>query len=244
MKTAFVAAIALVSALAAAVPATAKLKEAAMRLPEELASAQRTPVKGRQGWKFVERVEFGDYRVSEVRRSWTKGGDLRVGRILFYEGSKRRQTFGFTLAGPGNSVWHGGAATNLRRHAIERDGFEIALRDKSGFAAILEPAGAPDDEWTLDLTETFDRPLSGTLSRGSRSVAVKGTAKLAGTPFPLDETSGYIFESDGRAIAAVEVINNGAVWISPDMDDSLRGPVTAAISALLLFEELRKTLPG
>lgn len=40
-----------------------------------------------------------------------------------------------------------------------------------------------------------------------------------------------------------EVINAGAVWLSPDLDPALRAPVTAAISALLLFEELRKTLP-
>jgi len=214
-----------------------------MRLPPELASAERLPVRGRQGWKIVERVQFGGYDVYEVRRSWTQGGDLRVGRVLFYEGSNRRQTFGFTLAGPDGAVWHGGAATNLRRHALERDGFEIAMRDKSGFAAILEPDGAPEEEWTLDLTETLDRPLKGTLKRGERTVAVTGTNKLAGTPLPLDETTGYVFESAGEPVAAVEVINNGAVWISPSIDSADRAPITAAIAALLLFEELRKTLP-
>lgn len=229
--------------LALALPATAALKEAAMRLPDELASAERLAVCGRQGWKIVERVQFGGYDVYEVRRSWTTGGDLRVGRVLFYEGSKRRQTFGFSLAGTDGAVWHGGAATNLRRHAIERDGFEVALRDRSGFAAILEPESAPDEEWTLDLTETFDRPLKGTLRRGDRTVTVTGTNKLAGTPLPLDETTGYVFETDGRPVAAVEVINNGAVWIAPDIDPTLRAPVTAAIASLLLFEELRKTLP-
>jgi len=214
-----------------------------MRLPAEFASVERMPVKGRQGWKIVERVQFGDCDVYEVRRSFTKGSDLRVGRVLFYEGSKRRQTFGFTLAGPDGAVWHGGAATNVRRHALERDGFEIAMRDKSGFAAHLEPDTSPGDGWTLELTETFDRPLKGTLSRGSRTLLVTGTNKLAGTPFPLDETTGYVFESDGKPVAAVEVINNGAVWIPPAIDAADRAPVTVAIAALLLFEELRKTLP-
>lgn len=214
-----------------------------MRLPDELAAAGRMPVKGRQGWKTVERVQFGGYDVYEVRRSWTAGGDLRVGRVLFYEGNKRRQTFGFTLAGPDGAVWHGGAATNLRRHALERDGFEVALRDKSGFAAVLQPDSAPDEEWTLDLTETFDRPLKGTLKRGDRTIIVTGTTKLAGTPLPLDETTGYVFESGAKPVAAVEVIDNGAVWIATDIDPALRSPVTAAIASLLLFEALRKTLP-
>lgn len=214
-----------------------------MRLPEELASVERLPVKGRQGWKIIERVQFGEFDAYEVRRSLTKGGDLRVGRVLFYEGSKRRQTFGFTLAGRDGAVWHGGAATNVRRHALERDGFEVALRDKSGFAAVLQPETAPGDAWTLDLTETFDRPLKGTLERGDRTIVVTGTNRLAGTPLPLDETTGYVFESGGRPVAAVEVINDGAVWISPAIDAGERAPVTAAIAALLLFEELRKTLP-
>jgi hypothetical protein len=243
MKNHVVVTLFLGSVLAIAVPATAKLKEAAMRLPEKLATAERIPVRGRQGWKIVERVQFGECDLFEVRRSFTKGSDLRVGGVTFYEGNKRRQTFGFSLAGPDGAVWHGGAATNVRRHALERDGFEFALRNKSGLMAWLEPDAAPDDGWTLDLTETFDRPLSGTMKRAERTITVTGTNKLAGTPLPLDETTGYVFESGGTPIAAVEVINNGAVWFSPTIDASDRAPVTAAIAALLLFEELRKTLP-
>ncbi len=85
--------------------------------------------------------------------------------------------------------------------------------------------------------------MQGTLSQGNQVLAVRGTNRLAGTPFPLGDTSGYVFEAGGRTIAAVEVINNGAVWLSPGLDPALCGPVTAAISALLLFEELRATLP-
>lgn len=214
-----------------------------MRPPEKLACAERLPVKGRQGWKIIERVQFGDCDVYEVRRSLTKGGDLRISRLAFYEGSKRRQTFGFTLAGPRRAVWHGGAAINVRRHSLQSDGFEIELRDKAGFGARLEPDGAPGDGWTLDLTETLDRPLKGTLKRGDRTIVVTGTNKLAGTPLPLDETTGFVFETGGRPVAAVEVINDGAVWISQAIDAGERAPVTAAIAALLLFEELRKTLP-
>jgi hypothetical protein len=74
-------------------------------------------------------------------------------------------------------------------------------------------------------------------------ITVQGTNRLAGTFLPLGETSGYSFAAAGKTLAAVEVINNGAVWLAPDLDPALRGPVTAAIASLLLFEELRKTLP-
>jgi hypothetical protein len=122
-----------------------------MRLPDELARATRLPVQGRQGWKHIERLKFGDYAVHEVQRSLTKGSDLQ---ILFYEGSKRRQTFGFTLSEGNMPLWRGAAATNLHRRALESDdGFEIELRNKSGFAVRLSPVAATDKTWTLELTE-------------------------------------------------------------------------------------------
>ncbi len=230
-------------ALVLVIPAAAKLKEAALRLPDALAGVERLPVQGRQGWKLLERLEFGGCSVHGVQRSLAKGGDLGLSVPgLAYEGSKRRQTFLFKLSGADASPWRGAAATNLRRRALDV-GFDIELRNKSGFMALLSSDALPDDSWTLDLAEKGERPLTGTLSRNGEVIEVRGTNRLAGTFLPLGETTGYIFESRGKPVAAVEVINDGAVWLSPELDPALRAPVTAAISALLLFEELRKTLP-
>lgn len=225
--------------LAAAIPASAKLKQAAMRLPPELAQVERLPVAGRQGWKRIEQVSFGANRVSNVDRSLTKGSSLQ---ILFYEGAKARQTFGFSVDGAGFEPWQGEAESTVRRRVLELN-VDIELRNRSGFAARLAPAARPDDAWTLKLLETRDRPLAGTLKRNDSVVNVTGTNRLENTIFRLGETAGYIFEIAGKPVAAVEVINDGAVWLAPDLAADLRAPVTAAISSLLLFEELRKTLP-
>src|SRR6478752_6267609 len=105
--------------------------EAAMQLPEVLTHTERLPVSGRQGWKHLERLTFGAYAVHDVERSLTKGGDLFASVPgLAYEGSKRRQTFGFTLTGDGSTAWRGEAATNLRRRALDV-GVEIELHNKS-----------------------------------------------------------------------------------------------------------------
>lgn len=217
----------------------AKLRPAAMRLPEELSSVERWEVEGRQGWKLLERLSFGDFRIHGVERTLTKGGDLQ---ILSYQGSKRRQSFGFTLSEHGEPAWSGAAATNLRRRAVDV-GFQVELRNKSGLVARLNPVDEPTTVWTLDLTERFERPLSGTLHQGRHNVVVKGTNALARSPLSFDDTTGYVFQILGRAVAAVEVLNRGAVWIAPDLEPELRGPIVAAIGALLLFEELRPTLP-
>lgn len=224
--------------------ASAFLKEAAMRLRDELAAVERLPVSGRQGWKLVEKLQFGPHTVHDVARSLTKGSDLRFGadKVLFYEGSKRRQTFGFLLSTEGVLAWRGAAATNLHRRALER-GIEVELRNRSGFAATLTSALDPNEVWTLEMTESGERPLKGTLRRGNMVIDLEGTNRLAGSRLPLGETTGYIVRDGPDTVAAAEVLNNGAVWISPKTDAAHRGPILAALSALLLFEELRPTLP-
>lgn len=240
MKLPRLAAITLVATLAT-LPLHAGLKEAAMAVPAELAAAPRLSVQGRQGWKLTERLAFGDFTVTNVQRSLTKGSDLQV---LFYEGSKRRQTFGFALNEGGKPLGRGAAATNLHRRALESDdGFAIELRNRSGFSARLIPAATPQAEWTLELSEKHEKPLEGALRQGNRIIAVSGTNRLAGTRFPLGETSGYVFTVNNRPVAAVEVINQGAVWLAPNLDADLRVPIVHAAAALLLFEELRPTLP-
>lgn len=219
--------------------ASAKLKEAAMRLPPELNGTERLAVTGRQGWKNVERLTFGGYLVNNVDRSYTKGSSLQ---ILFYEGAKARQSFAFYAQGDDMETWRGEAETTAHRRALDFD-VEIELRNKSGFGVRLSPLSRPEEVWILKLAEKREKPFEGDLTRGTQTVKVRGTNKLAGTFFALGETAGYIFEVGGRPVAAVEIINDGAVWLSPDLAKELRQPVTAAISALLLFEELRKTFP-
>jgi len=229
----------LLGLLTLAPSASAGFKLAAMSLPPELAAAERLPVQGRQGWKRLETLRFGEFTVRDVRRSLTKGSSLQ---ILLYEGAKARQSYGFALADRTGEAWRGEAETNVRRRALDV-GLEIELRNKSGFGARLQSTARPEEVWMLKLEETRDRPLQGSLSAGARLVVVRGINRLAGTFFVSGETTGYVFELAGRPVAAVEVINDGAVWLSPGLPEDYRGPVTAAISSLLLFEELRKTLP-
>ena len=213
-------------------------KSAVMRLPDELVATERIAVEGRQGWRKLQHLRFGDFLADDVQRSITKGSDLE---IMAYEGSKRRQTFGFNLSEKGELVWQVVAATNLHRRAVDL-GVDIEMRNRSGLNANLVPVSTPDVTWILELTETGERPLAGSLRHDHTKLLVKGINRMQGTPLPLDGTTGYVFELNGSALAAFEVINNGAIWISPKLDPDLRGPVVAAMSTLLLFDSLRPTL--
>lgn len=41
-------------------------------------SLQTLAVKGRQGWLINQKLEFGEYKTSRVKRSWTRGGNTRL----------------------------------------------------------------------------------------------------------------------------------------------------------------------
>lgn len=219
----------------------ASAKSAAMRLPAELAQVQRLPVTGRQGWKRTEHLAFDATRVLDVSRSLSRGSDLG---ILLYEGNKRRQTFGFSMIDGTGDVWRGAAATSLLRRTLnDGNGLSINLADRSSFTAHLAPLDRPQDLWVLEMSEQGEHSLYGTLRHNETVFEVRGTDQLAGTKLPLDGTSGYVIARGGQALAAVEVINDGAVWIAPQLSAEHREPLLGAISALLLFEDLRATLP-
>lgn len=96
----------------------------------------------------------------------------------------------------------------------------------------------------MKLEESGEKPLSGSLaSPGGLRLEVTGTKRLAGTPLPSEDTSGLVIRQGGQAIAAAELLNDGAVWIREELAESTRHVVGCALAALLLFEELRHTLP-
>jgi hypothetical protein len=87
-----------------------------LSLSDELKqSHDEYPVKGRQVAFTKEKLSFGEYKTTKVKRSWTKGSDYRLGigwgstaqhewiNIISTEYIKRRQTVNFTLSDDKNS---------------------------------------------------------------------------------------------------------------------------------------------
>lgn len=83
------------------------------------------PVKGRQGLLINQKLTFADYKTSKVKRSWTKGGNSRVGltygspNIIIYtdlitkEYIDRKQTFSFQMSDSHNNYSDVYAATEF-----------------------------------------------------------------------------------------------------------------------------------
>jgi hypothetical protein len=212
---------------------------AQMQVAPELQDSERLAVSGRQGSKIDEHLWFGPYEATAVDRSWVRGSDLQV---LLYEGNKRRQRFTFTLREDGVDRWEVDCHASLVRRVIHTDVVDVEARNRSRLDCELQSLDAAGERWDLALSETRERPLAGFLSHDAEEIEVLGTRALEGG-LPLAATTGYEVRSSGRPVAAVEVINDGAVWLYGTGAGERRSVLAATAAALLLLEDLRARLP-
>lgn len=208
---------------------------ARMALPENLKeSATMMACKGRGG--FDESFTMGPYQVVEVKRGWTRKS---AWGFLGYSSSNTRQQYEYSLITPEGVQWQGQAATNLRQKELEGEAWggklEITLSDKEN---VVARCSGPTS-WTLVLTlKSSENLFAGIYNSGNQTFEIQGTHKLAGSPMPLTDTSGYLISRGGEVVAAVEVINAGAVWMSPKLTAMERDQLAAAAAALLLYQDL------
>ncbi len=209
---------------------------ARMAVPADLKeSSQMLVCKGRGG--FDESFTMGAYNIREVKRGWTRKS---AWGFLGYSSSNARQNFEFTLVTPGGEQWQGQGATNLKLKELEREAWGGTLKSTlSEKENLVARCSGPAGEWTLVLSlDTEENLLKGIFNSGNQTYQITGTHKLAGSPMPLYDASGYLISRGGRQLAAVEVINNGAVWLSRDLSGGERDLLAAAAAALLLYQDL------
>jgi hypothetical protein len=220
---------------------TAGCQMARMSVPPNLAAeAREMACRGRQGFKFNEAFTFDPFKVIDVRRSWTT---IREWDDRWLNSAKARQKYEFTTLEDGAQLWDGRCAvgaevTNLEFYDFLGNDLQIEMSGIQSLLGMLKERGAKKP-WKLALGQsTGERSLSGILEKDDIRILIQGSHGLAQTPLQIYEPSGYILTLKGEAIAAVEVINNGAVWIHPGVTPEMRGVLAAAAAALLLHQDL------
>jgi hypothetical protein len=211
---------------------------ARLPVPDALAGSERMAVSGRQGLRLRESLRFGPYEAHQVSRSWTRGRDRGEASAT---ASDRSQSFRFVLREAGHDHWHVACHASVTRLRIDAVVVDVHPTDESALYCNLESVERATTAWTLELRERRDRPLSGHLAVHAQRLEVVGTNRLERS-LPLGTTSGYEIRETGTAVAAVEVINHGAVWLREDQDPERRRLLSAVAAALLLLEDLRERL--
>lgn len=236
------------SAPAALLLLVAACQVARAPVPEPLQSAERMPVKGRQGWKVGQRLQWGSYATDEVKRSSTRGGDGAYGSVggPTYTNSRRDQIYSFVQHDAGAAPVQASCRARLRQQAVESRVVDVQLGDASSLECRLVPDADTLLAWTVTLAEQREVPLAGPIARVSDSeravYQVRGVNRLEGVRVASGTTTGYELLQGGRVVGMVDVTSGGAVILSPSLPDGARRVLAATASALLLLEDLRETV--
>ena len=221
--------------------AAAGCTTARMAIPADLeARSDVYPCVGRGGFTLSEKFSFGPYEVSDVHRGWTR----RVAwSLASYGRTRARQQYEFSLRMPSGRRWQGQAATGVRKQDLKDTvaGGELTwgLARDVNFVARLGLARQAN-AWTLALAEERSGILlNGTLTDGQATYRIESTRQLAGTPMPLMENAGFLIYDGPRLVAAIDLVNAGAVHFDQALSATIqREPLAAAAAALLHYRDI------
>ena len=205
---------------------------AKLEMPADVGPSTRLAVSGRLGWMNTERLRFGDYTAELVEGARTRGSGVAIGG---FERSRRRQGYVLIVTGPGAKPVRAECNANVVVKGLNV-GRTLGLDDRSSVRCDLrEDLMATGELWKLALENDGRSPMSGALMLGADSSVVTGTNRVDGGSMPTTVTAGYYFTRAGRTVAAVDVLNDGEVWLNTsDVAERLR---LAAVAAALLFAE-------
>jgi hypothetical protein len=215
-------------------------------LAPELDSAVEMKARGRQGWQINQVIRFGDYSTSKVRRGWTKGYDIDF-TVRFRNAS---QKLSFTQKTPDGSEAEVLAVSRFRSTELDlvRGFLSIPMEYENSFAGTIIPGGDPKKAWEFVLYNpggSFikDADCGHAQCAGGEAIYVSGIQKMEGMASWMQVAYfGFEFYRNGKAVAAVSTINNGKVWMMPDLDAETRLVIAAMSSALLLRHDVEQSV--
>ena len=204
------------------------------------AQAPALPVAGREGWLVEQMLAFGEYRAGPVSRGWTKGYDYPF--MVRFTGAREKLRFAVRDGAGNEAMVH--CAGKLREADLRvfRDYFDVNVHTTDSFACTVALENETVDFYVENLNtqqNTGYRPLGGAARTGSGLIGMRAAWRLdSGQRWPGTQPLGVEFLRDDTVIGAVETVNEGRVWIRPDLGDRDRLLLASLASALLLRSDL------
>lgn len=200
-------------------------------------------VKGNAGILINQKISFGDFHTSPVKRGWTNRTELTV---LGIKHENAKQPIEFTQFG-----LNGSSADIVGSSNYDNNMFKLfkGLENYSNnfwngyFGIIIPKDGGPvwevlveNDNSNTSLKSETDNGIA--MDEQGNSIEIKGTKQLVENKFFTDDskTFGYELYRYGESIGAVSVIGNGKVWIKNSLNpqDKL---IVASISSMLISKQ-------
>ncbi len=206
--------------------------------PQLKAQAEAMPVSGRQGWLVNQQLAFGGFSSGPVKRSWTTGYNIPF--IVRFSGAKEK--LGYTVRNSAGDTAEFFCLGKLREYDLPvfNKAFEVNLKTTDVFTCGIALGEESYGFYSENLNQNprFSE-ITGKLQTSGPDITIHPVGSLEGGQSSWSTTAlGYELKQEGRTVAAVETLNEGRVWISPDLPDTEQLLVAGAASALLLRNSL------
>ncbi|MEJ8803701.1 hypothetical protein [Pontibacter sp. H249] len=203
--------------------------------------AQELPIEGRKVLKPNGDFRIGDYTVANVHRGWKRGSGFN---ILGYDNVKSAQKYEFSLQDTQNGgEWYVFGASKLHEKNLKsNNGLTIQLAANKEYYAsyFTSPESGQWQLVTVDPGHYLARnKFEGQVINGVKMYKVAPVYKFEGQKIPTGDIVGYEFKDDEEVIAAVQVVNNGKVWMRSDLSNDTRMVLASAAASLLLYDKLK-----
>lgn len=214
-------------------------EDPAIKLDPALAAVEAMDVRGRQGWQVKQVITFGEFRAGPVKRGWTKGYNYPF--IVRFSAAKEKLSYE-TEDGSGARIqaFCVGKLSEQDFHKFY-EYFEINLRTRDVFSCTLATSNSTTyDFFVEDLNQNrTSGKVSGTVRGGAMRADIRPVWRLESGKETWDTRPlGFEFVVDDVVVGAVEVVNEGRVWLQKSLGVEHRQVLSSVAAALLLRSDL------
>lgn len=203
-------------------------------IPHDDSASVGYQVKGLQGLKYSQDVEFGPYVASDIFWYWT--GEMRSG-----DDGVKMNKFGriyeFRLTENEDTVWD----VSCRMESNRRDFERVMTGIKSGKRSYLKCEMRAEDGSgrvaSLHLTNNENKDKNGRIGFGSDMIEVKGRSG-GGLFGGKNRVAGYHIRLNRELVSSIDRMNNSAVWFDASISNEYKDLISASAMALLLHDEI------
>ena len=235
MKTTFI------SLLAVALIAVS-CKTSDIRISDTLAAnSQPLQVKGNTGLLINQKLSFGDYHTSAIKRGLSSRTDYHIFGIQHEKASQMVEFTQFLPTGKSADIV-GSNNYNNNMFDLFKGMQTYADNFTNGFFGVIIPNDKESPVWQV----LIENDNSGTslksetddgiaMDESGNQIEISGTKTLSNNNFFTNDANTFGFElfQKGKSIAAVSVIGNGKVWIDKDLPESDK-LVVASLASILI----------
>ncbi len=195
-------------------------------------------VKGKQGWQINRILRFGEFKTSKVKGGWKTGSSLHF--IMDFEEQEQKYRFNqYDTLGNKTKVYCVGAL-KADHFDVFNGIFTIPVDVKDVFSANII-ADSNKTIWKLILFNpnqiAFTEDVKGALKFENTQYKIKPVRELEeGSLGP--RIIGFDFRLGDEIVAAVQILDDGIVWLSNKLNPEQRLILASACSALMLRDDL------